>query len=65
MKMECYYNKFSDNQCQNQAKWIGCNTGNFTDSWTWCDEHKPQDGFCKPLDEVDLEAAFGATSEES
>ena len=42
--MECYHNKFNPSkpQCRNEAIWQGANTGNWTDLWTWCNDHAPQ-----------------------
>lgn len=37
---ECYHNKYGDaSQCPRVAHWRSKGAGNFTDGWTWCDEH--------------------------
>ena len=45
LRLECCSNKFnldpSRPQCPRPAVWRGAGTGNFTDTWTWCDEHAP------------------------
>jgi len=39
----CYHNRFhpSEKPCPNEGIWRGKKLGNPTDTWTWCDEHKP------------------------
>ena len=51
VKHQCYANRSHPTlpRCPNTARWIGTGTGNLTDDWTWCDEHKPPDGFRKRL----------------
>ena len=43
---ECYFNKFSPTkpQCPKEGKYRRGHTGNFTDNWTWCEEHKGREG---------------------
>ena len=50
---ECFHNKYSDKnqQCGALARWRSICAGNFTDGWTWCDEHvTPAKDFREPID---------------
>ena len=42
--VECYHNKWhpSEPQCQDHGSPPLRSLGNFTDSWTWCHKHQPQ-----------------------
>lgn len=44
MTDKCYRDKFhpTRTRCARPATWRSSGTGNFTDSWTWCDEHAPR-----------------------
>lgn len=49
---ECYQNKYGDKpQCGAVARWRGKGAGNFTDGWTWCDDHvTAASDFREPID---------------
>lgn len=37
--LPCYYNRFHGTPCGKPATWYSNVASNFTDDWTWCDEH--------------------------
>jgi hypothetical protein len=48
-KFECYHNKFGGIQCHKKAVWKGLNADDYTDKWTWCDEHSPPPEYREPI----------------